>query len=119
MRHRKSGRHFNMVSSSRKAMFYNMSKDLIKYETIRTTLAKAKELRRYLEPLITAAKVDTLTNRRWVLSRLRDKRIVHKLFSVLGIRFVSRPGGYLRILKYRFRRGDGASIAIVELIKEE
>ncbi len=116
MRHQKSGRKFNRTSSHRQAMFRNMAASLIKHELIRTTLPKAKELRRVAEPLITLAKVDSVANRRLAFSRLRDKQAVGKLFVELGPRFQSRPGGYLRLLKCGFREGDNAPMAYVELM---
>lgn len=116
MRHRKSGRKLNRTSAHRDAMFRNMAASLINHELIRTTLPKAKELRRVAEPLITLAKVDGVANRRLAFSRLRDKQAVGKLFVELGPRFQSRPGGYLRILKCGFRPGDNAPMAYVELI---
>ncbi len=116
MHHRKSGRKFNRTSSHREAMFRNMAASLIKHELIRTTLPKAKELRRVAEPLITLAKTDGVANRRLAFSRLRDKQAVGKLFVELGPRFRARPGGYLRILKCGFRDGDNAPMAFVELM---
>jgi len=116
MRHRKSGRQLNRNSSHRKAMFKNMASSLFRHEIIRTTLPKAKELRRVAEPLITMAKEDSVANRRLAFSRLRDKEMVSKLFNELGKRYQSRPGGYLRILKCGFRSGDNAPMAIVELV---
>jgi large subunit ribosomal protein L17 len=116
MRHQKSGRKFNRTSSHREAMFRNMAASLIKHELIRTTLPKAKELRRVAEPLITIAKVDGVANRRLAFSRLRDKQAVGKLFVELGPRYQKRPGGYLRILKCGFRDGDNAPMAYVELV---
>jgi large subunit ribosomal protein L17 len=116
MRHRKSGRQLNRNSSHRKAMFKNMASSLFRHEIIRTTLPKAKELRRVAEPLITMAKEDSVANRRLAFSRLRDKEMVGKLFNELGKRYQSRPGGYLRILKCGFRPGDNAPMAIVELV---
>jgi len=116
MRHRKSGCHLGRNSSHRKAMFYNMAQSAIKHEIIKTTLVKAKELRRVLEPLITLAKQDNVSNRRRAFAKLRDKETVGKLFSTLGPRFQQRPGGYLRILKCGFRKGDCAPMAIVQLI---
>jgi len=116
MRHRKSGRKLNRTSSHREAMFRNMAASLIKHELIRTTLPKAKELRRIAEPLITLAKTDGVANRRLAFARLRDKQAVGKLFVELGPRFRSRPGGYLRILKCGFRDGDNAPMAYVELM---
>ncbi len=116
MRHQKSGRKFNRTSSHREAMFKNMASSLIKHELIRTTLPKAKELRRVAEPLITLAKNDGVANRRLAFSRLRDKEAVGKLFVELGPRYKERPGGYLRILKCGFRPGDNAPMAYVELV---
>lgn len=116
MRHQKSGRKFNRTSAHRSAMFSNMAASLIKNEIIRTTLPKAKELRRVAEPLITLAKTDGVANRRLAFSRLRDKEAVGTLFTVLGPRYAQRPGGYLRILKCGFRAGDNAPMAYVELI---
>ena len=116
MRHQKSGRKFSRTSSHREAMFRNMAASLIKHELIRTTLPKAKELRRVAEPLITLAKVDGVANRRLAFARLRDKEAVGTLFTTLGPRYASRPGGYLRILKCGFRAGDNAPMAYVELV---
>lgn len=116
MRHRKSGRHFNRTSAHRKAMFQNMANSLFEHEVIKTTLPKAKELRRYAEPLITLAKEDSVANRRLAFSRTRSKEAVGKLFNELGPRFQERPGGYLRVLKCGFRAGDNAPMAIVELV---
>ena len=116
MRHRESGRKLNRNSSHRKAMFRNMAVSLIEHEMIKTTLPKAKELRRIAEPLITMAKIDTVAKRRLAFSRLRDRNIVTKLFNELGPRYKERPGGYLRILKCGFRAGDKAAMAIVELV---
>jgi len=116
MRHQKSGRKFNRTSSHREAMFRNMAASLFKMELIRTTLPKAKELRRVAEPLITLAKADGVANRRLAFSRLRDKEAVGKLFVDLGPRFRERPGGYVRILKCGFRDGDNAPMAYVELL---
>jgi len=116
MRHRKSGRKFNRNSSHRKAMFRNMSASLFEHELIRTTLAKAKELRGKAEPLITLAKTDSIANRRLAFDRLRDRGIVTKLFEELGPRYKERPGGYLRVLKCGFRPGDNAPMAYVELV---
>lgn len=116
MRHRKSGRQLNRNSSHRKAMFRNMSASLFEHELIRTTLPKAKELRRIAERLITLAKTDSVANRRLAFSRLRDRDVVTKLFNELGPRYQARPGGYLRILKCGFRAGDNAPMAIVELV---
>jgi large subunit ribosomal protein L17 len=116
MRHQKSGRKLNRTSSHREAMFKNMASSLIKHELIRTTLPKAKELRRVAEPLITLGKIDGVANRRLAFSRLRDKEAVGKLFVELGPRYKERPGGYLRILKCGFRPGDNAPMAYVELV---
>ncbi|RDS86821.1 50S ribosomal protein L17 [Dyella dinghuensis] len=116
MRHMKSGRKLNRTSSHREAMFKNMASSLIKHELIRTTLPKAKELRRIAEPLITLAKVDGVANRRLAFARLRDKQAVGKLFVEIGPRYRERPGGYLRILKCGFRPGDNAPMAYVELV---
>ncbi len=116
MRHRQSGRQLNRNSTHRKAMFRNMAASILEHEMIRTTLPKAKELRRVVEPLITLAKQDSVANRRLAFSRLRDREVVTKLFNELGPRYQSRPGGYLRILKCGFRTGDNAPMAIVELV---
>ena len=116
MRHRNSGRSFNRTSSHREAMFRNMSASLLRHEVIRTTLPKAKELRRVVEPLITMGKVDSVAKRRLAFSRLRDRDMVSKLFGELGPRYQARPGGYLRILKCGYRAGDKAPMAIVELV---
>jgi len=116
MRHRKSGRQLNRTSSHRKALFRNMAASLMHHEIIKTTLPKAKELRRVAEPLITLAKNDSVSNRRLAFSRLRDRDVVTKLFAELGPRYKERPGGYLRILKCGFRAGDRAPMAYVELV---
>lgn len=116
MRHRKSGRKFNRNSSHRTAMFRNMAASLFEHELIKTTLPKAKELRRVAEPLITLAKEDSVANRRLAFSRLRNKAMVGKLFQELGPRYQERPGGYLRVLKCGFRVGDNAPMAYVELV---
>lgn len=116
MRHRKSGRKFNIDSSHRSALFRNLSVALISNEAIKTTLPKAKELRRVAEPLITLAKNDSVANRRLAFSRTRDKAAVGKLFTELGPRYKERPGGYIRILKCGFRAGDKAPMAYVELV---
>ncbi len=116
MRHRNSGRQLNRNSSHRSAMFKNMAASLFKNEVIKTTLPKAKELRRVAEPLITKAKTDSVANRRLVFDRIRDRDMVSKLFNELGPRYQNRPGGYLRILKCGFRAGDSAPMAIVELV---
>lgn len=116
MRHRKSGRQLNRNSSHRQAMFKNMSVSLIEHEMIKTTLPKAKELRRHIEPLITLAKQDSVANRRLAFSRTGSKDAVGKLFNELGPRYVERPGGYVRILKCGFRTGDNAPMAFVKLV---
>ena len=116
MRHRQSGRKLNRNSSHRRAMFRNMTASLVEHELIKTTLPKAKELRRYAEPLITLAKEDSVANRRLAFSRLRSKEAVGKLFGELGPRYEERPGGYVRILKCGFRTGDAAPMAYVELV---
>lgn len=116
MRHRKSGRHLNRTSSHRQAMFKNMSCSLFEHELIKTTLPKAKELRRVAEPLITLAKEDTVANRRLAFARTNSKAAVGKLFSDLGPRYANRPGGYIRIMKCGFRPGDNAPMAYVELV---
>lgn len=116
MRHRKSGRKLGRNSSHRKAMYRNMATSLVRHETIKTTLPKANELRRVVEPLITLAKVDGVANRRLAFDRLRDKEAVGKLFTDLGPRFLNRPGGYLRILKTGPRPGDCAPMAIVQMV---
>ena len=116
MRHQKAGRKFNRTSAHREAMFRNMAASLIKHGLIKTTLPKAKELRRVAEPLITLAKVDGVANRRLAFARLRDKEAVGTLFTIPGPRDAPRPGGYLRILKCGFRAGDNAPMAYVELV---
>lgn len=116
MRHRKSGRQLNRNSSHRKAMFCNMAGSLVRHEVIRTTVAKAKELRRVIEPLITLAKTDSVANRRLAFARTRDKDVVGKLFGDLGPRYLERPGGYTRILKCGYRTGDKAPMAHIELV---
>ena len=116
MRHRHSGRQLNRSSHHRKAMFRNMTASLVEHELIKTTLPKAKELRRVAEPLITLAKTDSVANRRLAFSRLRDKAAVGKLFTELGPRYQQRPGGYIRILKCGYRAGDKAPMAYVELV---
>ncbi len=116
MRHRNAGRSFSRTSSHRKAMFSNMCCSLIEHELIKTTLPKAKELRRYIEPLITVSKGDSVAKRRQVFDQLRSKGAVGKLFQVLGPRYEKRPGGYVRILKCGFRAGDNAPMAIVEFV---
>lgn len=116
MRHRKSGRQLNRNSSHRQAMFRNMASSLVRHEVIKTTLPKAKELRRVIEPLITMAKEDSVSNRRLAFARTRDKEVVGKLFNDLGPRYSERPGGYTRILKCGFRTGDNAPMAYVELV---
>ncbi|MCD9006040.1 50S ribosomal protein L17 [Luteimonas sp. XNQY3] len=116
MRHQKAGRKFNRTSAHREAMFRNMAASLIKSELIKTTLPKAKELRRVAEPLITLGKIDSVANRRLAFARLRDKEAVGTLFTTVGPRYQARPGGYLRILKCGFRAGDNAPMAYVELV---
>ncbi len=116
MRHRKSGRHLNRTSSHRDAMFRNMAVSLIQHEMIKTTVAKAKELRRVAEPLITLARQDSVANRRLAFSRTRSKTAVGKLFEELGPRYRDRPGGYTRILKCGYRSGDAAPMAFIELV---
>ena len=118
MRHQKSGRQLGRNSSHRKAMYRNMATSLIMHETIRTTVPKAKELRRVIEPMITLAKEDSVANRRLAFSRLRDKAAVGKLFRELGPRFKTRPGGYLRILKMGHRPGDSAPMALIQLMDQ-
>ena len=116
MRHRHSGRQLNRNSSHRKAMFRNMTVSLVEHELIKTTVAKAKELRGYAEPLITLAKNDSVANRRLAFDRTRSKEAVGKLFTELGPRYQERPGGYIRILKCGYRAGDKAPMAYVELV---
>ena len=116
MRHRKSGRQLNRNSSHRKAMFRNMTCSLLRHELIKTTLPKAKELRRVAEPIITIGKVDNVAKRRLAFDRLRDKEMVGKLFTDIGPRYKARPGGYVRILKCGYRHGDKAPMAYVELV---
>lgn len=116
MRHNKSGRKLNRNSSHRKAMFSNMTNSLFDHEIIKTTLPKAKELRRVAEPLITLAKSDSVANRRSAFSSLRDKDMVGKLFNELAPRYKDRPGGYTRIMKCGFRSGDAAPMAYIELV---
>ncbi len=116
MRHRKSGRHLNRNSSHRKAMFSNMANSLFEHEIIKTTLPKAKELRRVAEPLITMAKEDSVAKRRMAFASLRDKKMVGKLFNELGPRYKGRPGGYTRIMKCGYRSGDAAPMAYIELV---
>ena len=116
MRHRQSNRKLNRTTSHRLAMFRNMTNSLLKHEVIKTTLPKAKDLRRFVEPLITLGKEPSLANHRLAFDRLRDREMVMKLFGELGPRYKARPGGYLRILKYGFRNGDNAPMALVELV---
>lgn len=116
MRHRKSGKHLSRDSQHKKAMMYNMCKSVITHELIKTTLPKAKELRRYLEPLVTLAKEDSVAARRQAFSKLKDKAAVGKLFKELGPRYKARPGGYVRVLKCGFRKGDAAPVAVVEFV---
>ena len=119
MRHRKAGRHLNRTAAHRRAMFRNMAVSLLQHEAIHTTLPKAKELRRVVEPLITLAKEDTVAHRRRAFDRLRDRDIVGKLFSALGPKYKDRPGGYMRVLKNGYRPGDNAPMAYVELVGRE
>lgn len=116
MRHRKSGRQLNRNSSHRKAMFSNMASSLVTHEVIKTTLPKAKELRRVIEPLITLAKIDSVANRRLAFARTRNNEVVAKLFNELGPRFATRAGGYTRIMKCGVRTGDKAPMAYIELV---
>ena len=116
MRHRNSNRKLNRTTSHRLAMFRNMTVSLLKHEVIKTTLPKAKELRRFVEPLITLGKEPSLANHRLAFDRMRDRDMVVKLFAELGPRYKTRPGGYLRILKFGFRNGDNAPMALVELV---
>ena len=119
MRHRKSGRILNRTSSHRKAMFRNMAASLFRHEQIKTTLPKAKELRRVAEPLITLAKNPTVANRRIAFAKLRDREMVQKLFDTLGERYQNRPGGYTRILKCGYRTGDAAPMAYIQLVDSD
>jgi large subunit ribosomal protein L17 len=116
MRHRQSNRKLNRTTSHRLAMFRNMTNSLLRHEAIKTTLPKAKELRRVVEPIITLGKSPSLGNRRLAFDRLRDREMVTKVFDELGPRYAARPGGYLRILKFGFRVGDNAPMALVELV---
>ncbi len=117
MRHHKAFRKLNRTSSHRAAMFRNMTNSLIHHELIQTTLPKAKELRRYIEPMITLGKIANLANKRNAFSKLRDRESVTKLFAELGPRYINRPGGYIRILKNGYRKGDNAPMALVELVE--
>lgn len=119
MRHGNSGRNLGRTTSHRKAMFQNMMVSLLRYETIKTTVPKAKELRRFMEPMITLSKEDNLHRRRLAFDRLRDREIVLKLFNEIGPFYKARPGGYLRILKCEARKGDNAPMAIVQLVDRE
>ncbi len=119
MRHRKQGRKLGRKTKHREAMFKNMMNSLFRHELIKTTVEKAKELRRFAEPLITLAKNDSVANRRLAFSRLRDSEMVNKLFTELGPRFAKRPGGYMRVLKNGFRAGDNAPMALVQLLDED
>lgn len=119
MRHRKSGRHLNRTSAHRSAMMRNMAASLFRHEQIKTTVPKAKELRRFAEPLITLAKEPTVANRRLAFARLRDREMVQKLFDTLGQRYKDRPGGYTRILKCGYRTGDAAPMAYVQLMDSD
>ena len=117
MRHRIIGKSLSRTSAHKKAMLCNLSKELIKHETIKTTLAKAKELRRFIEPIITYSKIDTVSRRRHIFKKIRNKHLINKLFLVLGKNFNNRNGGYLRILKYKYRIGDNAILVLVTLVK--
>ena len=119
MHHRKSGKKLNRHTAHRKAMFRNMSASLLKHELIKTTVVKAKELRRFVEPLITLSKTDSVANRRLAFARLRDPAAVAKLFTQIGPRHVQRPGGYLRVLKCGFRAGDSAPMALIETVDRQ
>lgn len=119
MRHRKAGKHLGRTSSHRRLMWRNMAASLIEHEAIKTTIVKAKELRRVVEPLITMAKIDDTAKRRLAFSRLRHKEAVKKLFAILGPRYKTRPGGYLRILKCGFRAGDSAPMVIIEMVDRQ
>lgn len=119
MHHRKSGKKLNRHTAHRKAMFRNMSASLLKHELIKTTVVKAKELRRFVEPLITLSKTDSVANRRLAFARLRDPAAVAKLFTQIGPRHVQRPGGYLRVLKCGFRAGDSAPMALIEIVDRQ
>ncbi len=116
MRHRQSNRKLNRTTSHRLAMFRNMTNSLLKHEVIKTTLPKAKDLRRFVEPIITLGKSPSLANRRLAFDRLRDREMVTKVFDELGPRYAKRPGGYVRILKFGFRVGDNAPMALIELV---
>lgn len=116
MRHRQSNRKLNRTTSHRLAMFRNMTNSLLRHEVIKTTLPKAKELRRFIEPIVTLGKTPTLANHRLAFDRLRDREMVLKVFNELGPRYAKRPGGYIRILKYGFRVGDNAPMALVEFV---
>ncbi|HLD84309.1 MAG TPA: 50S ribosomal protein L17 [Coxiellaceae bacterium] len=119
MHHRKSGKKLSRHTAHRKAMFSNMSASLLKHELIQTTLVKAKELRRHIEPLITLAKKDSVANRRLAFNKLRDKEAVAKLFVKIAPRHIERPGGYVRVLKCGFRAGDNAPMAVVEMVDRQ
>ncbi len=119
MRHKKITKNFSRTSSHRKLMFYNMSKSLIKHESIITTIQKAKALKKIIEPIITKSKINTLANKRYILNKIKDKNILNKLFSIIGKRYNNRNGGYTRIFKYKYRKGDAATMAIIELIDKE
>ena len=116
MRHRHGLRKLNRTSSHRLAMLRNMTVSLLRHEAIKTTVPKAKELRRVIEPILTLGKTDTLANKRLAFSRLRDREMVVKLFDEIGPRYAARPGGYMRVLKFGFRKGDNAPMALVELV---
>lgn len=116
MRHRNHNKRFKRTSSHRKSLFNNLSKMLIKYELIKTTVQKAKELRRHIEPLITISKNDNFNNRKNVFKKIKDKNLVKKLFDIIGKRYLNRNGGYTKIIKYKYRIGDAATLAIIKLI---
>jgi len=119
MRHRKSGKHLGRTSSHRRAMFANLARSIILHGTIKTTLPKAKELRRVVEPLVTKAKVDSVANRRHVFSKINDKEVIGRLFAEISPQYVNRPGGYLRIVKCGFRKGDAAPMAVIQFIEPQ
>lgn len=116
MRHKKIGKHFNRTPEHKRSMMYNMSKSLIKHESIITTLQKAKEVRRYIEPIITLSKEYTLANKRKIAKNIKEKDLLFKLFNNLGVRYQKRNGGYTRIYKYKYRKGDAAKMAVIELV---
>ena len=117
MRHKIIGTNLSRTSSHKKAMLCNLSKELIQHESIKTTLIKAKELRRFIEPIITYSKIDTVSRRRHIFKKIQNKQLLRKLFLILGKKYSTRNGGYLRILKYKYRVGDAATLAIVQLVE--